>query len=125
MTENDDLLINIVRALSAVFALAAAYYAGAFMYRYRKVAWKGSAWGRHIYGFARMVVVVMATAVLLRLARIIGWDLEAPLITATFGLVVYAWVAVQMRARYHLERETNEQKAEREKAFLEEGGTHE
>jgi hypothetical protein len=114
---NDSVLVNVIRAASAVCGFLAAYYAAAFMIRYRRVDWKSSAWGRHIYGFARMIVVVAIASGLLRLARLIGWDLDAPIVTAMFGLVVFAWLAWQMRERYNLEGETNAEKAARQDGY--------
>lgn len=118
ITSNDSLLVNVIRALSAVLALAACYYAGRFVWRYRKVDWKASAWGRHIMGFSRLVAVVMFSWAALRILRIFGWDQEAPLFSAVFGLVVAGWVAIEMRVRFNLENETNAQKADREERYL-------
>jgi hypothetical protein len=117
LTSHDSLLINAIRVLSAIFGLAACGYSVAFLIRYRHVDWKASAWGRHIYRFCRLIAVVMFSWAVLRLARIAGWDLEHPLFTALYGLVVAGWVAYEMRVRFNLEAETNAEKARRQEEY--------
>ena len=104
MTITIDSLTDALRWLAAIFALVAAYYAFRFGYRYRKVNWRSSPWGRHVMRFSVLIGVSMGTAVALRVLALFGFS--NALVLALIGAAIYGWVAYEMRRRFYLEEET-------------------
>jgi hypothetical protein len=96
-----EVAVEVLRWAAAVFAALAFYYSVSFMWHYRKVDWRESPWGWHVMRF--LIAVAMATAVVLRILAIL--EFTNPLATAAIAVVIYGWVAYEMRRRVNLEEE--------------------
>lgn len=99
--------------------LLATIYAGKFVLQYRRVNWRGSAWGVHIMLFSSLGAVLFGLTFIGNILAVVGpdvpddWHDVLLAIWLLLNVFLFGAAAVGYRQRTKLEKDTNKIREER------------
>lgn len=99
--------------------LIATFYAAKFVIQYRRVKWRGSAWGEHIMIFSVLGGLLFALTFIGNIVALLEitlphpWHLVARYVWYVITVILFGAAAYGYRQRGLLERETNRLREER------------